>query len=220
MQQTHSISLTPVIELIPQSYADNRPSFTGDILDIEARKAYNQACYRDAGLEMIEPVEKGSWLFEIEYLSAQDLKIIFTTIFNEAVEDFNSIKEILDEPIDYAPFITGGFLLRINDEIKSRPGCCCGLESISDWESAVHGAEGEIWTGHDKDDLVFLYPSNDNFVLKVGNSGFELNQLLFQQSVSNAKNSLTNSMKRISPILNEILGIKNGAEIISAMIYK
>jgi len=220
MKQIHNISLIPVIELVPQSYANNRAHFAGNSSDIEEKEAYNKACYRDAGLEMIEPVEKGSWLFEIESLSDEYLKIIFRIIFNEAAENFNSIKEILDEPIEYAPFISGGFLLWINNEIKSRPGCCCGLESISDWESAARGDEGEIWTGHDKDDLVFLSSSNDNFVLKVGNNEFGLNQSLFQQAVATAKNSLTNSMKRISPILDEILDIKNGKEIISAMIYK
>jgi len=226
MKDISNISLIPVIELEPQSYANNReyigPDNSNDKF-IDEWDKYNKTCYRDAGLKSIIPIEKGSWLFELGKLSEGDLKIIFSTLFKETVEhdEHESINEILSDPIEYAPLISGGYILKINDKIVNKPGCCCGLETIIDWEAAANGEDGEIYTGHDKSDLLNCKTESEFFYLNVGgDEDYKMIKSDFNQSVSKAKAILVDEMQRIAKVFNQILKINNGNEIIHAMLYK
>ncbi|MFK7907806.1 MAG: hypothetical protein AB8B69_21930 [Chitinophagales bacterium] len=153
------ISLIPVIELAPSDFSkiDRTSPSKSHSESPEEWFEYNQKCYVDAGLTDIKPISQASWLVKLEDLSDDNLKIVLKQLYDSTVEGFDSIEEIINEPDEYAPFISGGYLFVVDGVIKSEPGCCSGLETIRDWEDALeYETKTEVWTGHDKEGIVHM----------------------------------------------------------------
>ncbi len=196
----NEISLTPVIELQPFDYPPDEEFFI----------------WKSGG---VDPIYEGSWIFEFHLFSDAELKrVLHELYFGEHAGD---VDELLEDPDNFAPLISGGYLLRVDGRIVSRPGCCCGLDSIRDWQDAARGESGEIWTGHDKDDLVHYSCGGETAVLRVGDDmEIDLEPRAFFEVVLNAKKSLLKGMKRLVPLLNKLLNIEDGSRIVRAMVFK
>lgn len=212
------IKLLPVIELEPMDYGANR-TYDPDT-GSDGREAYNRLSYADGGLINIQPIEKGSWLFEIDTLSNTELRIIIKKVLDISAENFDSIQEIFSDPAEYAPFIAGGFLVMIDENIVCRPGCCCGLESIVEWRDASYGQTGEVWTGHDKDDSFNVRSFNGStFDVTIGEVKRTIDSSTMQKAVELAEYKVKRFINRTAPMVNELFGVKNGFEIVNAMVY-
>lgn len=217
MKSNQEITLTPVLELPPASFSKmEREPPKGSTIEVpEEWMNYNQSCYNDSGLHNIKPIQPLSWLFTIESLSENELKIILKGLIDRTIEDFDSINEMLDDPIEYAPFISGGYLFKINQVIKSEPGCCCGLEDILDWK----GSE-TVLTGHDDDDIVYITRKNGQVEVSIKKETFLLSIAGYNKMIKDAEIKIDAFIEKNGQLLDEILGIKNGKSFARAMIYK
>ena len=217
MKKNQDIKLIPVLELQPSAFSKiERESPKKSYLEAPQEWInYNQKCYNDSGLKNIKPVEQLSWLFKIEMLSDEELKIILKHLMDDAVEDFDSINEILDDPIEYAPLIPGGYVFEVNKVIKSRPICCCGLEDIIEWKDAQ-----TIWTGHGKDDFVQIVKDNTQVEIIINKETFLLSREAYNQIIKNAEIQIDKFIERSGKLLRELLRIENGEAFARAMIYK
>lgn len=217
-----NIELIPVIEIAACDFNENNhvsPS-TSMRNAPEEWEIYNQKCYQDAGLDGLQAIEKGEWLFEFEKLSDAHLKIILKELYKKTLVRFESIKEVVNDPIEYAPYISGGFLFIVDDEIKSRPGCCCGLETIREWDIKINDKPTEVWTGHDKEDLIYFDIQDENIQFTVAKETFLISMEDYQPIFKKAEKMIDVFIKRNGPLLNEVFKIKKGAVLAKAMIYK
>jgi len=217
MKTNQDISLRPVIELQPSCFGKTKREQPKK-REAEAPKewlAYNKSCYKDAGLDSIKPIQPLSWLFRIAPLSDDELKIILKDLIDCTVEDFESIDEILSDPIEYAPLIPGGYLLVVDNVVKSEPGCCCGLEDILDWKDSA-----TVITGHGEDDFVYINKENAQVNITIRKENFILSEKKYNKIVKEAEIEIDNFIERSGKLLNELLKIENGKSFAKAMIYK
>jgi len=217
MNSNQEILLVPVIELPPSNFCSTKKEAPKKsyIEAPEIWKHYNEKCYNDAGLFFLKPIEPLSWLFKLEDLTEVQLKIILKYIFNEAVEYFESINEILADPIEYAPLISGGYLLMVDNIVKSQPGCCCGLENIIEWKEAT-----TVFTGHEADDLVYINRQNTKIEISIKQEVITISQENYLRVIKEAEIKIDNFIKKSGKLLNEILNIENGVSLAKSMIYK
>lgn len=213
-----SISLIPVIELQPANF-NPRDRISPTKSYLEAPKewlTYHQACYKDAGFEYLKPIEPLSWLFEIESLSEANLKIILKNWFEGHATNFDSIKEIFDDPIEYAPLVPGGYLCKVDGLIKSRPGCCCGLEDLVDWK------EGDrVHTGHGPNDIVDIFRHTSAIIeLVILEERFTIPEKDYTKIIKAAELNIEAFIQTSGDLLKELFHIKNSHEVARAMIYK
>lgn len=217
MKSNQDIKLIPVLELQPASFSKvERESPKKSTLEAPQDWInYNQSCYNDSGLNNIKPIEPLSWLFKIESLTNDELKIILKDLIDVAVKDFESIDEILNDPIEYAPLIPGGYLFVVKNEVKSEPGCCCGLEDISEWKDS-----GRILTGHGDDEFVDINRKNSQVEVSIKKEIFLLPEDDYNKIVNDAEIAINKFIERSGKLLNELLKIENGNSFAKAMIYK
>ena len=136
-------------------------------------------------------------------------------LIDSAVENFDSINEILDDLIEYAPLIPGGYLFEVNQVIKSEPGCCCGLENILDWKDAE-----TVLTGHGDNDVVQIVRKNAQVEILIEKEVFLLSKEAYHTIVKEAEIKIDRFIEKSGILINDILGIKNGKTFAKAMIYK
>ena len=217
MKKNQDIKLIPVLELQPSAFRKiERESPKKSYLEAPQEWInYNQKCYNDSGLKNIKPIEQLSWLFKIESLSNDEIKIILKDLIDGTVEDFDSINEILNDPIEYAPLIPGGYLFVVNNEIKSEPGCCCGLEDISEWKDSE-----TIATGHGDDDFVYIHKKNSQVNISIKKEKFVLSEKAYNEIVNAAEIEIEKFIDKSGELINELLKIENGKSFAKAMIYK
>ncbi|MFK7983296.1 MAG: hypothetical protein AB8G86_25165 [Saprospiraceae bacterium] len=217
MKTNQEIILVPVLELPPFDFSkEERVSPKKSILEAPQEWVnYNQSCYNDSGLNNIKPINPLSWLFKIEPLSDDELKIILKQLIDNAVEEFDSINEILDDLIEYAPLIPGGYLFEVNQVIKSEPGCCCGLENILNWKD-----DETVLTGHGDDDFVHITRKNAQVEISIKQEIFILSKEDYDKVVKEAEGKIDKFVEKSGILINNILGIKNGKSFAKAMIYK
>ena len=217
MNSAQKIILIPVVELQPANFSKVE-RVSPQKMTVEAPQEwldYNQSCYRDSGLNHIKPIEPLSWLFKIESLSDGELKIILKSLIDAAAEDFDSINEILDDPIEYAPLIPGGYLFEVNKVVKSEPGCCCGLEDILEWKES-----GTLLTGHGDDDFIHISRMDAHVEVLINKEKFVLSTEDYDGMVRDAEMKIDTFIKRSGELINALLGIKTGQAFAKAMIYK
>jgi|GEM_PF-6269380 len=217
MKLNQDIKLIPVLELQPAAFSKiERESPKKSTLEAPQDWInYNQNCYNDSGLNTIKPIEPLSWLFKIESLTDSELKIILKDLIDTTVEDFESIDEILNDPIEYAPLIPGGYLFVVNNKIKSEPGCCCGLENIIEWKDS-----SRILTGHGNDDFVDINRTNSQVKVSIKKEVFLIREKDYNKIVNDAEISINKFIEKSGKLFNELLKIKNGKSFAKAMIYK
>ncbi len=217
MKQNQEIKLIPVLELQPANYSKvERESPKKTTLEVPQEwMNYNQSCYNDSGLKNIKPIEKLSWLFKIESLSDDELKIILKNLIDGVAENFDSIKEILNDPIEYAPLIPGGYLFVVDNEIKSEPSCCCGLEDILEWKDSE-----TVITGHADDDFVYILKENSQVNISIKKENFILSEKSYNEIVNAAEIEIEKFIDKSGELINELLKIENGKSFAKAMIYK
>lgn len=217
MKQNQNIKLIPVLELQPADFSKTkRESPKKSVLEMPQEwKNYNRNCYNDSGLNNIKPIQELSWLFKIDYLSNQELKIILKELIDGTVEHFDSIDEILNDPIEYAPLIPGGYLFVVDNEIKSEPGCCCGLEDISEWKDSE-----TVVTGHGDDDFVYIHKENSKVNISIRKEKFSLSEKVYNEIVNSAEIEIEKFIDKCGELINDLLKIENGKSFARAMIYK
>ena len=217
-----SLKIIPVIELMPATYKKNdykRPEYSIEY-NFNEWDLYNQKCYSDSGLKDIKPIETGRWFFEIEKLTNENLKIILSKIYEERLENDLTLQEILENINDYSPLISGGYILKINNEILNYPGCCCGLEEILQWNGILEDENGNIWNGHDCTSIDFKKEGNDLIFIIDNKSFYTLKNEEFIREIANTNRIVNKFIEKSAPILDEILKIKNGYELAKSMIFK
>lgn len=217
MKPKQNIKLLPVLELQPANFSKvERTSPQKSKAEAPQEwQAYHQACYKDSKLTNIKPIRPLSWLFNIETLPDDALKIILKNLIDTAAEDFESIKDILADPIEYAPLFPGGYLFIVNEHIKSEPGCCCGLEDISEWKEA-----NTVLTGHGDDDFVHINRTATQVDLTINKEIFSLPKEAYNKIIQDAETQIDAFIERCGKQINDLLGIESGKAFARAMIYK
>jgi len=217
MKPNQDIKLIPVLELQPAAYSKvERESPEKSYLEVPQEWInYNQSCYNDSGLKNIKPIKKLSWLFTIDALSNQELKIILKELIDDTTENFDSINEVLNDPIEYAPLIPGGYLFIVDNEIKSEPGCCCGLEDISEWKDSE-----TVITGHGEDDFVYIHKENSQVNISIRTENFILSEKDYNKIVNAAEIEIERFINKSGELINELFKIEHGKSFAKAMIYK
>ena len=173
------------------------------------------------GIKRHFPIEAGSWLSEVADLSDRSLGIILKELYDSTLEGFDSIEEIVNEPIEYAPLISGGYLFVVNGTIMSRPGCCSGLETIIEWEEAIESStKTGVWTGHDKEGIIHIEGGNPQLKVWVDEKIFWLKKNDYCEAVKKTAQIIDVFIEKAAILLNELLNIKTGKTLAKAMIYK
>ena len=211
------IVLVPVMELCPVNFSkiDRESPAKSHSESIQEWLDYNYACYNDSGLNDVKPITPLSWLFKIENLSDFELTIILEKLISETLEGFESKNQIIENPIEYSPLIPGGYLFEVNNEVKSEPGCCCGLEDILDWKYS-----DIVTTGHGDDDYVHINRSESRVNISIRNEIFTLSDKHYQSIISDAESKINSLIERNGIIINRILDINTGINFAESMIYK
>lgn len=216
-------AIIPVIELEPGAYSKQTyalPNGTGKDLP-EQWEAYNQKCYQDAGLKHLKAIETGQWLFELAQIEADHLKIIFPEIYADYLNDETNLNELFEDMKDLAPSICGGFALKDADQIIHLPACCCGLESIEEWQVQPDTSIIQVWTGHDQEDEVVLEFSTSGVILSVGKAKrYSFSKAEYRTLLSQAETTIHHFIERSATVLNPLFNIKNGRALAEAMIYR
>jgi hypothetical protein len=103
----------------------------------------------DVGLVGLVPVVPGSSMIPLTSLSHAAIeKLVAVTLAQDDLElgDLGGQLDIEDT----IGGLDGGFVLRHDGAIVVEPACCCGLETLAEWESAAASdAWRDIWVGHD-----------------------------------------------------------------------
>lgn len=214
------IQLIPVIELEPYDF--KKGNYKSPSLNLnEAPKDwenYNQKCYKDSGLINLSSIRMGSWLFNLGQLDKSQLTIILKAIYNNTEKEH--LLEIFKDPQEYAPFFCGGYLFTINEKIIAEPGCCCGLESISDWKDVITSKSGQVWTGHNIDTYVNFTVENNEIQFEVNDEVFFISLENYIKVIDDVESKLQQLIITGGDILNDLFDIQNGKEISRGMIYK
>lgn len=157
----------------------------------------------------------------LDTLTNLQLKQFYSQHFADWLSDPESRQELLENMIEYAPYIPGGFWLMQAGIILSRPGCCCGLESIFDWEAATDHNQGSLWVGHGTDDHVSFEKG-----LKLISLHFDqrleiiLTLADYQTMVTQARQQIQAFVSRSAPILDQLFTITTGPDLALAMLDK
>lgn len=220
------LELIPVIEVEPFSFSKSK--YTSPKVscaeDPEGWERYKQRCYSDYGLVGMKSITTGAWLYQANTLSEKQLYIIYKNLFNRFFETPEHLKEMLSDMEEYAPLISGGFMVKGKENILSLPGCCCGLESIHDWGSVLLEPEnksGEIWIGHDTDCSVQYIRYKDSIELNIENAEtYLLSDLQYQRMIHNATIELQHFIPTLGAALNRALKIENGNKLARIMIFR
>lgn len=224
-KEIKNIALIPVIELEPFSYSDNYYKLPNNSVleNPEEWEIYNQKRYCDSGLTDITPIEKGSWLFEIDKLNDENLKIVLSKIFEERLSEDLTLKEMLEDMSDFAPLISGGYVLNIEGENVVLPGCCCDLETIHDWyiDFDLDNSENSIWVGHDSGNETSYKIKGKNVIIIINDKHKYLISVdLYEKMLEECISKLELFIERMSPIINEILNIDLGDELANQMVFR
>lgn len=216
-------AIIPVIELEPGAYSEQTYEFpNGTAKELpEQWEAYNQKCYQDAGLKNLKAIETGQWLFELAHIETDHLKIIFPEIYADYLNDKNKLHELLEDMKDLAPSICGGFALKDTEQIIHLPACCCGLESIEEWQIGPDGSITHVWTGHDQEDEVVLEFGTSEVILWVGKAKqYSFSKAEYSMLLAQAETTIDHFIERAATVLNPLFNIKNGKVLAEAMIYR
>lgn len=226
MKYEHTIELIPVIEVEPYHFSKVE-YFSPQVTiaeDPAAWESFNQKCYLDAGLNKMNAVKPGNWLFEANRLSTDQLRIIFEELFTRRFETPEAIREMLRDMPEYAPLIAGGFMLKVNGEIISLPGCCAGLESIQDWCIPRNDPSTkfcEIWVGHDENGSIRYNRVEKEIQLAINDSIlYSISYRQYLGIVESALELLYMFAATLGEALNEVLSIDNGDELARIMIFR
>jgi len=131
--------LINTIEFSPYSYnlKDHKsPDYT-DSNDVWYN--YWKNCLADSGIVNIDPIDKRSWLVDIDTIDDQALTIFVQKTFEEG--DYDSIEKN----------IYGGIVLFQDNEIVLSTNCCGDLSNLSEWENIFIPKSEEwkmLWIGH------------------------------------------------------------------------
>lgn len=195
MKGNPRIQLIPVIELVP-SVLNTLKRSCSESLDIK-------------------PIRRLSWLFRIDSLPDEALSVYLEELIRHTAEDFDSVEEVLNDPIEYAPLFAGGYLFVVDDEIKSEPICCCGLENIIDWKNSE-----TLTIGHEEDDFVYIQKKDHQVEISIKEEVFIVDEVAFKNMINATEVEVDHFINRSGDVLNSLFGILNGSSIARAMIYK
>ena len=177
---------------------------------------YNEECYLKAGFkDKLTPYLKGSSFYKLSDISDNNL----TKLIIDHTQEMRDKKLGREEVY---PFM-GGCVLRINEQDKYFPQCCCDLSDIEHWKDLVSDKFNFFYQGHPEPrvevnglivtldftvaDERFAPPPVDNII------SFEISTL--KKAIEFVKTELdefSNRLKKINTQQN--LGIENIDELL------
>ena len=146
------IEVIPVVEMEGFSYSE-RPvpdSIGSRISDPDAWDRYRGECLADAGLTGLTPIAPGSSLVPVTALYDRAIERLVAFELEAYDLELSDLGPRFDVE-DTVTGISGGLVLRHDGVIVAEPGCCCGLDSLAEWDVASQAAEWrDVWIGHDR----------------------------------------------------------------------
>ncbi|MBB4037846.1 hypothetical protein GGR21_003767 [Dysgonomonas hofstadii] len=129
------------LEFAPYDYAkENHKSPIYDDTD-EDWYIYWKRCMHDSGLSYLEPIQKRSWLVNIDTISNTDFRILA-----EVKKSDKDLGEELEKE-----FYGGIVIIPENEEIKLTTSCCGDLSNLEEWENIFTDTNQKwqmLWIGH------------------------------------------------------------------------
>ena len=141
-----SLTCVPAVEFFAGAYSERAAPTSPH----ESYGDWESACLRDAGLGDLPRVGGCSWLVPVRALEADG---VVRRIVAHALEEC-APGDGLD--LDEVAALSGGIVLSWNDEPILRPGCCCDLATMIEWQRVIAEppeAWYAPWCGHDQQSM-------------------------------------------------------------------
>lgn len=160
MRKPDIMKVINTIEFAPSDYAKNNYEFPDNKQENQEdlRLGYWKKSLADSGITDIEPIEKTSWLVDVEKISDTTLKILVENELKDV--DTNNFEEELIA-------LSGGIVISDNNKILITTNCCGDLTDLANWETVFQDNSNEwtqLWIGHP-----FVYYRNRNNVVEFSN---------------------------------------------------
>lgn len=152
------LELVPVVAMAPWDFSERRlPDDIGSRFKHPERwDVYRDACFADAGFGRLAPIDSGSPNIPVPELSTP---LVLRKLLEQQgldggslADDPGSFTGDASEDREFITGFSGGFALRDGGKVLLEPGCCCGLDSLGEWEETIQEQSEEwatIWNGHD-----------------------------------------------------------------------
>jgi hypothetical protein len=143
-----AISLVPVIELAPASFATQDRSLPSaqEKEGWDERYCYWRDALADSGVMGLQPIRSGSWHVPTkEFTDPTTLRNVLVAILRQEGIDY------LSDPASIPVFEGGLALCGSGGEVLVEPTCCSDLANLSDWRLAANHRGSEwrmVWIGH------------------------------------------------------------------------
>jgi hypothetical protein len=208
--------LTNTIELEPYKFSNSEYEFPNDSRKKmpEAWHQFWTSCLSDKNLGHLMPVEKGSYMVDMENITEQDLTTIIENVFEDVyAADYEEQLHAL----------CGGIVLSDNNRTYIEPSCCGDLSDLYGWEKIVEAAPDtwtKLWIGHP-----WIYYRKQNDMIEFSNytdneyKGTEalpvllsVDETSLQQELERMRNQQLNLEEKTRSVLNS-MGVNNAAAI-------
>lgn len=202
-----------VVEIEPYCFSDRKsPCSTQGAVSDELFQKYLSDCLEDARLNHLVPVEAKSMFYAVRRIDRDSIN----TLVDDALsywpdeEDYSQ----LDNVAEYGSSLSGGIVILERDHCMSSPGCCCGLDCLTEWIQVLNGRPNDwlnLWTGHDSDSLeVRFHPPAQEYCFRLSkwetgqwDRQFTLSSHRLEEAINELKRSANWFSGMIEDILNE-----------------
>lgn len=202
------MELILTIEIEPYDYAKNEyESPKGSAVDYpDEWNAYWLKSISDSHLDNLKAIKNGSFLVDIVSIHETELEIILEKQLEDIEWDF------LEEQIGK---LSGGIVVKENDNFRIEPMCCGDIGTTKDWEQIFETATDnwiQLWIGHP-----WVFYKRNNGIIEFSDytdsTPEDLKDIksLFSVSETDLKNQLSNIRKQqdefelnIRKVLNKI----------------
>lgn len=145
----NSVNLIPTVEFSPFDFTENVKTPT-----IETPISWHTswlAALAEVGITELTPITPQSWQVPIQQIRRpHTIKTLLACHGWEDVPEMIACRNVC-ELFDRTGPIAGGYVLKVNQEIVIKPGCCADLTAIDEWENALEGDANwqSLWNGHE-----------------------------------------------------------------------
>lgn len=215
VELTGALSLVPVLELEPASFARRPHDPPRSPSTAAAEDAYWRASLADSGLVGLDPIAVGSWLVPVSRLrDPARLSTILAQHLSRYDDDPPLARPAL---LSLAPALAGGFALVAAGRALEPllPRCCGDLSTIDAWLAASQhpGPRPEMmWIGHPWADVrrvadrVVLRPVTEGGRPQPGVPEYALDTTALDLAVGDAVSALETFAADLLPVLRAWLG--------------
>lgn len=138
------MKLINTIEISPYDYANSEYDFPNKS-SVELPDEWDQfwrKCLADKKLEKLTPIEKGSYLVDVNSIKDFELEIILKNELEEVdLTDYKQQVGVLE----------GGIVIKVDNKFPVVPTCCGDIGNLYLWEEIFENAHKEwkqLWIGH------------------------------------------------------------------------